>query len=68
MVATALLGGVRAATIHSDNDWKTSAADVDADQIELPLINPEGLIKPGFRERVLLVPAANAGLLVARTP
>ena len=65
-VAAAQRGGVRAATIHSDNvtEWKTIHADIDADRLDVLLISPERLIKPGFREKVLPVLAANTGLVV----
>ncbi|QSE88028.1 ATP-dependent DNA helicase RecQ (plasmid) [Rhodococcus pseudokoreensis] len=65
-VAAAQRGGVRAATIHSDNvkEWKTIHADIDADRVDVLLISPERLIKPGFREKVLPVLAANSGLVV----
>lgn len=65
-VAAAQRGGVRAATIHSDNvrDWRRIHADIDADRLDVLLISPERLIKPGFREKVLPVLTANTGLVV----
>ena len=65
-VAAAQRGGIRAATIHSDNvaEWKTIHADIDADRIDVLLISPERLIKPSFRDQVLPVLAASTGLVV----
>ncbi|PBC35143.1 hypothetical protein CJ179_49780 [Rhodococcus sp. ACS1] len=65
-VGAAQRGGVLAATINSDNfsEWESIRADIAADRVDVLLISPERLINPRFREEVLPVLAATAGLVV----
>jgi len=59
-------GSVLAATINSDNfsEWESVRADMAADRVDVLLVSPERLINPRFREEVLPVLAATAGLVV----
>ncbi|ELB91279.1 helicase, partial [Rhodococcus wratislaviensis IFP 2016] len=65
-VGAAQCGGVLAATINSDNfsEWESIRADMAADRVDVLLVSPERLINPRFREEVLPVLAATAGLVV----
>ncbi|MBP2521016.1 ATP-dependent DNA helicase RecQ [Rhodococcus sp. PvP104] len=65
-VAAATRGGVRAATINSDNfdEWDNIHAALTAGTLDVLLISPERLINPHFREHILPLLAAHAGLVV----
>jgi ATP-dependent DNA helicase RecQ len=58
--------GLRAHTINSTNrdEWESVRTRLAADEIDLLLISPERLNNPEFRERMLPLFAASAGLLV----
>jgi ATP-dependent DNA helicase RecQ len=59
-------GGLRAATINSDNQdtWEQVGDALEADAVDALLVSPERFANPVFRERVLPKLAARAGLLV----
>jgi ATP-dependent DNA helicase RecQ len=59
-------GGVRSATINSDNRdaWDEIAAQLDNDEIDVLLVSPERFANTGFRDDVLPKIAARVGLLV----
>jgi ATP-dependent DNA helicase RecQ len=59
-------GGIRAATINSDNKetWSEIAAELDADRIDILLVSPERFANPTFRADVLPQIAARVGLFV----
>ncbi len=59
-------GGVRAATINSDNldDWSTILDRLERDEIDILLVSPERFANPQFRANVLPIVAANVGLFV----
>jgi ATP-dependent DNA helicase RecQ len=59
-------GGIRAATINSDNQqlWDEVTEQLEANTVDLLLVSPERFANPGFRERVLPTVAPRAGLLV----
>src|SRR6188472_1349603 len=46
-------GGIRAATINSDNQklWDEVAERLEANTVDLLLVSPERFANPGFRER-----------------
>lgn len=59
-------GGVRSATINSDNrdDWDEIAGQLDRDEIDVLLVSPERFANSGFVTDVLPSIAARVGLLV----
>jgi ATP-dependent DNA helicase RecQ len=59
-------GGVRAATINSDNKdlWDSIDERLDRDEIDILLVSPERFANPGFRDDVLPKIAAQVGLFV----
>ena len=59
-------GGLRAATINSDNQkvWNEVIAELEANTIDCLLVSPERFANQAFRERVLPSVAPRAGLLV----
>jgi ATP-dependent DNA helicase RecQ len=59
-------GGIRAATINSDNSdtWEQIAAELDADGIDILLVSPERFANPAFRDDVFPQIAARVGLFV----
>lgn len=59
-------GGLRAATINSDNQkvWDEVGAELEANTIDALLVSPERFANQAFRERVLPTVAPRAGLLV----
>lgn len=65
-IAAAGRMGVRAATIHSDNqdDWPALEAAFHRDEVDILLISPERLANVHFRTEVLAPSAARIGLLV----
>lgn len=65
-ISAAELMGVRAATIHSDNqsDWAEIEARLERDEIDILLISPERLANERFRSEVLADIAARISLLV----
>jgi ATP-dependent DNA helicase RecQ len=58
--------GVRAETIHSDNqeEWDRVEAALAGDEVDILLISPERLANERFRDRVLTTIAARIALLV----
>src|SRR5680860_1449875 len=65
-IASGTHGGVRSATINSDNRdaWDEIAAQLDRDEIDVLLVSPERFANAGFRNDVLPKIAARVGLLV----
>jgi ATP-dependent DNA helicase RecQ len=65
-IDAATRGGLRAATINSDNQdgWDAVAEELEADTVDTLLVSPERFANPAFRARVLPRLAARAGLLV----
>lgn len=65
-VAAAERMGVRAATIHSDNqgDWAAVREAIGRDEVDILLISPERLANERFRTEVLAGLAARLGLVV----
>ena len=59
-------GGIRSATINSDNrdSWDEIAAQLDADEIDVLLVSPERFANAGFVANVLPMIAKRVGLLV----
>jgi ATP-dependent DNA helicase RecQ len=58
--------GIRAETINSSNteEWDRIAQDLRDDAVDLLLVSPERFANPGFRDDVLPLVTAKAGLLV----
>lgn len=58
--------GVRAETIHSDNqnDWPQVEAQIDQDEVDILLISPERLANPHFQTHVLTKIANRVSLLI----
>ncbi|HEU4363469.1 MAG TPA: RecQ family ATP-dependent DNA helicase [Mycobacterium sp.] len=65
-VAAAERAGVHAATINSSNvaDWADIQRRVNRAELDVLLVSPERLNNPDFRDNVLPVLAAGAGLIV----
>jgi ATP-dependent DNA helicase RecQ len=65
-IASGERGGIRSATINSDNrdSWDEIAALLDRDEIDVLLVSPERFANPGFVADVLPKIAARVGLLV----
>lgn len=65
-VAAAERAGVHAATINSSNvaDWADIQRRVNQGELDVLLVSPERLNNPDFRDNVLPVLAARAGLIV----
>jgi ATP-dependent DNA helicase RecQ len=65
-IDAATRGGVRAATINSDNTdlWDKVVDDLTADRVDLLLISPERFANPKFRDTVLPVITKTVGLFV----
>jgi ATP-dependent DNA helicase RecQ len=65
-IASGERGGVRSATINSDNRdaWDEIAAQLDNDEIDVLLVSPERFANQGFRDGVLPGIAKRVGLLV----
>ena len=65
-IASGERGGVRSATINSDNRdaWDEIASRLDRDEIDVLLVSPERFANPGFAADVLPKIAARVGLLV----
>ena len=65
-IASGERGGVRSATINSDNRdaWEEIASRLDRDEIDVLLVSPERFANPGFAADVLPKIAARVGLLV----
>jgi ATP-dependent DNA helicase RecQ len=65
-IASGERGGVRSATINSDNRdaWDDIAARLDRDEIDVLLVSPERFANGEFRGEVLPKIAARVGLLV----
>lgn len=65
-IAAAQRMGVRAATIHSDNqdEWTAVEAAIRDDEVDLLLISPERLANERFRDEVLAGLAERISLLV----
>jgi ATP-dependent DNA helicase RecQ len=65
-IASGERGGIRSATINSDNRdaWDEIAAQLDRDEIDVLLVSPERFANPGFVADVLPKIAARVGLLV----
>ncbi len=59
-------GGVRAATINSDNKdlWEQVTADLRDDRVDILLVSPERFANPKFRDVVLPEIARRVGLFV----
>jgi len=59
-------GGLRAATINSDNQklWHEVIDELEANTVDALLVSPERFANPKFREQVLPTIAPRAGLLV----
>ncbi len=65
-IASGERGGVRSATINSDNrdSWDEIATQLENDEIDVLLVSPERFANPGFAADVLPKIAARVGLLV----
>jgi ATP-dependent DNA helicase RecQ len=65
-IASGERGGIRSATINSDNrdSWAEIAARLDRDEIDVLLVSPERFANAGFVADVLPKIAAHVGLLV----
>jgi len=65
-IASGARGGIRSATINSDNrdSWDEIAAQLDRDEIDVLLVSPERFANAGFVADVLPKIAARVGLLV----
>ncbi|MGZ6995440.1 MAG: RecQ family ATP-dependent DNA helicase [Acidimicrobiia bacterium] len=65
-IAAAERGGLRAATINSDNQdvWNEVIGELEANTIDALLVSPERFANPSFRERVLPQVGPRTGLLV----
>ncbi|HZJ26144.1 MAG TPA: RecQ family ATP-dependent DNA helicase [Acidimicrobiia bacterium] len=65
-IASGTHGGVRSATMNSDNRdaWDEIATQLDRDEIDVLLVSPERFANAGFRNDVLPKIAARVGLLV----
>ncbi len=65
-IASGERGGIRSATINSDNrdSWDEIAAQLDRDEIDVLLVSPERFANAGFVADVLPKIAARVGLLV----
>jgi ATP-dependent DNA helicase RecQ len=59
-------GGIRAATINSDNraEWDAVASALDGDAVDVLLVSPERFGNPRFRDEVLPEIARRIGLFV----
>jgi ATP-dependent DNA helicase RecQ len=65
-IEQATRGGIRAATINSDNKdgWEAIGAELAADTVDILLVSPERFANPDFRRDVLPDIAAKVGLFV----
>mgnify|MGYP003326824234 FL=1 len=65
-IEAATRGGIRAATINSDNrdDWDAVFDQIDRDVVDILLVSPERFANAQFRRRLAPVLAARVGLLV----
>jgi len=65
-IGTAERGGVRAATINSDNKdlWDSIVRTIEADDVDILLVSPERFANRQFRDDVLPLVARRVGLFV----